>query len=66
MVTIALALAASTSNMQLLRAWHEETGLGDPTHPILQADEPFHGFTQLTEEQAEKLKMDYLDKQKAA
>ena len=52
LVTIVLSMAAATTNLRLLRAWHEETGLGDPTHPLLQEDDECHGFTQLTNEEA--------------
>lgn len=55
LVTIVLAVAAATTNLRLLRAWHEETGLGDVTHPLLQPDEEFHGFTQLTHREATRL-----------
>lgn len=52
LVTIVLAVAAATTNLQLLRAWHAETGLGDVTHPLLQPDQKFYGFTELTEVEA--------------
>jgi hypothetical protein len=52
LVTIVLSMAAATTNLRLLRAWHEETGLGDPTHPLLQEDREFHGFKELTKEEA--------------
>lgn len=54
-VTIVLALAAAVTNTRLLRTWHEETGLGDPNHPLLKPDQPFHGFTQLTAEEAAQI-----------
>lgn len=50
--TLVMAAAAAVTNMRLLRTWHAETGLGDDTHPLLQPDEPFHGFSQLTAAQA--------------
>lgn len=50
--TLIMAAAAAVTNMRLLRTWHSETGLGDETHPLLQPDEPFHGFGQLTAAQA--------------
>lgn len=52
LVTIVLAMAAATTNLRLLRAWHDETGLGDITHPLLQTDAVFFGFKQLTEAEA--------------
>lgn len=55
MVSIVVALAAATTNLRLLRRWNEEMGEGDATHPLLQPDQPHHGFAELTKEQAEKL-----------
>jgi len=50
--TLIMAAAAAVTNMRLLRTWHVETGLGDESHPLLKPDEPFHGFNQLSPEQA--------------
>lgn len=55
MVSIVVAMAAATTNLRLLRRWHEETGLGDPNHPLLSPDQPHHGFAELTEDQANML-----------
>ena len=52
LVSIVLAMAAATTNLRLLRAWHDETGLGDTAHPLLKSDAVFFGFTQLSEDQA--------------
>ena len=52
LVTLVLACAAAVTNMRMLRKWHHETGLGDPTHPLLQPDQEFYGFTQLDVEGA--------------
>jgi hypothetical protein len=52
LVTIVVTAAAAVTNMRLLRTWHAQTGLGDETHPLLQPDQPFHGFAQLSESEA--------------
>lgn len=54
-VTLVLSLAAAVTNHHLLRSWHESSGLGDPDHPLLRPDQPFHGFTQLSAEQAREI-----------
>lgn len=54
-VTLVLSLAAAVTNLHLLRSWHESSGLGDPDHPLLRPDQPFHGFTQLSAEQAREI-----------
>ncbi|MCB9412999.1 MAG: hypothetical protein H6525_09170 [Actinobacteria bacterium] len=41
LVTLVLACAAATTNKRMLRTWHHHTGLGDPTHPLLQPDQHF-------------------------
>jgi hypothetical protein len=45
MVTIAVTCQAAVTNMHLLRSWHQQTGHGDPDHPLLRndhnSDEPF-------------------------
>lgn len=55
LVTLVVAMAAATTNLRLLRTWHERTGLGDTQHPLLQPDEDFHGQYRLTKAQAEQL-----------
>lgn len=55
LVTVVIAASSAVTNMRLLRSWHTETGLGDPTHPLLVPDEQFHGFAQLTREQADQI-----------
>lgn len=55
LVTLVVAMAAATTNLRLLRTWHERTGLGDTQHPLLQPDEDFLGASRLTREQAEQL-----------
>lgn len=46
-VTIIYSIAAAVSNAHILRLWHEQTGLGDPEHPLLKPDPTFYGFTEL-------------------
>ncbi|GBE23195.1 MAG TPA: hypothetical protein ENH00_13545 [Actinobacteria bacterium] len=55
LVNIATSFAAVSYNLRILRNWHERTGLGDPTHPLLQAQPENHGFIYLTKEQAEQI-----------
>lgn len=55
LVTLVVAMAAATTNLRLLRTWHERTGFGDTQHPLLQPDEDFHGSTRLTREQADEI-----------
>jgi hypothetical protein len=45
--TIIYSMAAAISNAHLLRNWHEQTGLGDPNHPLLTPNPEFHGFKEL-------------------
>jgi hypothetical protein len=54
-VTVLIALGIAACNVRQLRRWHERTGLGDPTHPLLRPAEPDHGFIELTAEQAAAL-----------
>ena len=55
LVSLALAMAAATTNLRLLRAWHAETSLGDLSHPLLQPDKPHYGFAEITEEESANL-----------
>jgi hypothetical protein len=55
LVTLVVAMAAATTNLRLLRKWHERTGFGDIQHPLLQPDEGFLGYSRLTKEQADEL-----------
>ncbi len=48
-VTIIYSMAAAISNAHILRLWHEQTGLGDPEHPLLTPDPTFFGFMELDE-----------------
>jgi hypothetical protein len=55
MNTIVLSVASALTNMHLLRSWHEDTGLGDPEHPLLKPDLECFGFKELTAEEAAEL-----------
>ena len=55
LVNIATAFAAVSYNLRILRNWQERTGLGDPTHPLLQPEPENYGFVCLTKEQAEHI-----------
>ena len=55
LVTLVVSTAAAVTNMQKLRTWHHTTGRGDETHPLLQPDQPFHGFTQCTPDMARQI-----------
>jgi hypothetical protein len=55
LVSLALAMAAATTNLRLLRTWHAETSLGDSSHPLLQPDKPHYGFAEITEEESANL-----------
>jgi hypothetical protein len=49
---IVISMAAASHNERMLRNWHERTGLGDPSHPLLRPDQESHGFMFLTAEEA--------------
>jgi len=66
MVSVVVAMAAATTNLRLLRRWHEETGFGDPSHPLLLPDQPHRGFAELTEDQTNALMNEGLGIRKAA
>jgi|GEM_PF-2867464 hypothetical protein len=51
---------------RLLRTWHDETGLGPTDHELLVPDPEFHGFRQLTREEAESPDSTYLKELKAS
>jgi hypothetical protein len=55
LVTLVYAVAAAITNAHILRKWHTDTGRGDPNHPLLQPDAVFHGFKEMTAEEAERL-----------
>ena len=59
LVNLVIGTAAAVTNMQKLRAWHHASGKGDETHPLLQPDQPFHGFTQCTPDMAHQIGIDY-------
>ena len=66
MVTLVLACSVAVTNMRLLRSWHAETGLGPEDHELLKADQEFHGFRQLTKEEADALDSPHLAETDAA
>ena len=43
MVNIFINISAAVYNYRMLRNWHERTGLGDPTHPLLAPDDDVAG-----------------------
>ncbi|GBE23191.1 hypothetical protein BMS3Bbin01_02575 [bacterium BMS3Bbin01] len=43
-----------------MRNWHDRTGLGDPTHPLLQTEPESFGLVYLTQEQADDIAADYM------
>lgn len=45
---LVISMAAASHNLRMLQNWHERTGLGDPTHPLLQPDQPNYGFLFVT------------------
>lgn len=47
LVTLAVSAAVSAANVRQLRNWHDRTGSGDPTNPLLAAAPAFHGFALL-------------------
>jgi hypothetical protein len=50
-VTLEIAIFSSVANVIQLRAWHKETNLGDPSHPLLTNERPNHGYRYLTEDE---------------
>lgn len=51
LTNIMYALAAATYNLRTLRNWHEQTGLGDPAHPLLAARPKTYGWKWCSEEE---------------
>lgn len=47
-VTLAVLYAAVVTNIHLARTWHNDTALGDPSHPLLGPDDVDYGFVRLT------------------
>ena len=64
LVTLVVSMAAATTNLRLLRTWHERTGFGDTQHPLLQPDAEYHGSSRLTKQQADEI--DALSPKRAA
>jgi hypothetical protein len=48
LVTPVVAAAATAASLRQLRNWHQRTGNGDPTNPLLTTEPGFHGFVLLT------------------
>jgi hypothetical protein len=44
LVSLAVAASVTAANTRQLRAWHERTGNGDPTNPLLAEEPTFHGY----------------------
>ena len=65
-VTVLVAIAVAACNLRQLRNWHQRTGLGDPSHPLLAPDAEDHGFIPLTAEQAAQIDADYASQAEAA
>lgn len=47
--TLEIAVFACVANIIQLRAWHKETELGEPTHPLLTTGRAAHGYRYLNE-----------------
>lgn len=47
--TLEIAVFSSIANIIQLRAWHKETELGDPSHPLLTREHVAYGYRYLTE-----------------
>jgi hypothetical protein len=47
LVTLAITAAATATNLRQLCNWHDRTGNGDPTNPLLAPEPRFHGFALL-------------------
>ena len=51
---------AAAANIINLRSWHDETGLGDPEHPLLATLGPDYGFRYLTMQQHDQTIQEHL------
>jgi hypothetical protein len=60
LVHILTAMAAASYNLRMLRGWHERTGLGDPDHPLLQAEDEPAMFLRLSPEEYDRYCAEYL------
>jgi hypothetical protein len=60
MATLIAGLKIALYNEEQLRKWHFRTGLGPADHPLLQPDPIYHGFKDLTEDEAAKIDTAYL------
>jgi hypothetical protein len=63
LVTLAHTCAVVAYNIEELNTWHNRTGKGDPTHPLLQTTTWVYGFEMLTAEQAAHIDAQFLQEQ---
>ena len=54
----------AVANVINLRSWHDETGLGDPHHPLL-SEPDYYGFRYLSRDDYDQHIQDHLDDQAA-
>lgn len=66
MQMILTAIKISVFNEEQLRAWHDLTGKGPADHPLLQPDPAYHGWIDLTREQAKLMDAQRLAELKAS
>lgn len=59
LVNLVVGLSAACYNLRIIRNWHERTGMGDPTHPLLARPEPDYGFVRLSELERDALMAQY-------
>lgn len=62
--SIEVSIFSAVANVINLRSWHDETGLGDPTHPLL-AEPEYHGFRYLSRQEHDQHIRDHLDEHAA-
>lgn len=65
MVTLAITAAVVSYNVRELNNWHQRTGNGDPTHPLLGSTPWVDGFVMLTREEATALDSGHLTQEAA-
>ena len=58
--TIVAAVKISLFNEEQMRAWHQRTGRGPADHPLLQPDSIYHGFLDLTADEAQAINAHHL------
>ena len=62
--SIEVAIFAAVANVINLRSWHDETGLGDPHHPLL-SEPDYYGFRYLSRDDYDQHIQDHLDDEAA-